>query len=60
VHHGAGAPTLLDSGERAARDGAIAAMLVVRPDGFIGLRADADHRRAVRRYAALVLGCSVP
>jgi hypothetical protein len=30
VHHGAGAPTFLDSGERAARDGAIAAMLVVR------------------------------
>ncbi|WP_457767306.1 FAD-dependent monooxygenase [Cyanobium sp. ULC082] len=32
-------------------------LLAVRPDGFIGLRADADHRSAVRRYAALVLGC---
>ncbi len=31
-------------------------LLAVRPDGFIGLRADADHRSAVRRYAALVLG----
>jgi 2-polyprenyl-6-methoxyphenol hydroxylase-like FAD-dependent oxidoreductase len=31
-------------------------LLAVRPDGFIGLRADADHRRAVRRYAGLVLG----
>ncbi|MCT0206506.1 FAD-dependent monooxygenase [Synechococcus sp. CS-1332] len=31
-------------------------LLVVRPDGFIALRADADHRSAVRRYAALVMG----
>ncbi|MCP9834854.1 MULTISPECIES: FAD-dependent monooxygenase [unclassified Cyanobium] len=31
-------------------------LLAVRPDGFIGLRADADHRRAVRRYGGLVLG----
>ena len=31
-------------------------LLAVRPDGFIGLRADADHRSALRRYAALMLG----
>jgi hypothetical protein len=31
-------------------------LLAVRPDGFIGLRADADHCGAVRRYAGLVLG----
>jgi hypothetical protein len=31
-------------------------LLAVRPDGFIGLRADADHRRAVRRYVGQVLG----
>jgi hypothetical protein len=31
-------------------------LLAVRPDGFIALRADADHRSAARRYAALVLG----
>jgi len=31
-------------------------LLAVRPDGFIGLRADADHRSAVRRYGGLVLG----
>jgi 2-polyprenyl-6-methoxyphenol hydroxylase-like FAD-dependent oxidoreductase len=31
-------------------------LLAVRPDGFIGLRADADHCSAVRRYGALVLG----
>lgn len=30
-------------------------LLAVRQDGFIGLRADADHLRAVRRYGALVL-----
>ncbi len=29
-------------------------LLAVRPDGFIGLRADADHRSAVRRYAGLI------
>ncbi len=33
-------------------------LLAVRPDGFIGLRADADHRSAVRRYGGLVLGNS--
>ena len=31
-------------------------LLAVRPDGFIGLRADADHRSAVRRYGGLVMG----
>jgi 2-polyprenyl-6-methoxyphenol hydroxylase-like FAD-dependent oxidoreductase len=31
-------------------------LLAVRPDGFIGLRADDDHRSAVRRYAGVVLG----
>lgn len=31
-------------------------LLAVRPDGFIGLRADADHRDAVRGYRQLVLG----
>ncbi|MCP9934024.1 FAD-dependent monooxygenase [Cyanobium sp. Candia 9D4] len=31
-------------------------LLAVRPDGFIGLRADTDHRSAVRRYGGLVLG----
>ena len=30
-------------------------LLAVRQDGFIGLRADADHLRAVRRDGALVL-----
>ncbi|MCP9785302.1 FAD-dependent monooxygenase [Cyanobium sp. N5-Cardenillas] len=29
-------------------------LLAVRPDGFIGLRADTDHRSAVRRYGGLV------
>lgn len=29
-------------------------LLAVRPDGFIGLRADADHRSAVGRYVGLV------
>ena len=31
-------------------------LLAVRPDGFIGLRADSDHRQALRRYRQLVLG----
>lgn len=31
-------------------------LLAVRPDGFIGLRADTDHRGAVRRYVGLVMG----
>jgi hypothetical protein len=31
-------------------------LLAVRPDGFIGLRADVDHRSAVRWYGGLVLG----
>ncbi|WP_216910480.1 FAD-dependent monooxygenase [Synechococcus sp. CCY 0621] len=31
-------------------------LLAVRPDGFIGLRADVDHRSAVRRYGGLVMG----
>ncbi|MEA5443857.1 FAD-dependent monooxygenase [Cyanobium gracile] len=31
-------------------------LLAVRPDGFIALRADADHRSAARRYAGLVMG----
>lgn len=31
-------------------------LLAVRPDGFIALRADADHRSAARRYASVVLG----
>lgn len=31
-------------------------LLAVRPDGFIGLRADTDHRDALRRYRQLVLG----
>jgi 2-polyprenyl-6-methoxyphenol hydroxylase-like FAD-dependent oxidoreductase len=31
-------------------------LLAVRPDGFIGLRADADYCSAMRRYGALVLG----
>jgi hypothetical protein len=31
-------------------------LLVVRPDGFIGLRADADHCSEVRRYGGLLLG----
>ena len=31
-------------------------LLAVRPDGFIGLRADRDHRGALRRYGELVLG----
>lgn len=31
-------------------------LLAVRPDGFIGLRADVDHRKAMRRYGELVLG----
>ena len=30
--------------------------LAVRPDGFIGLRADGNHRRALQRYAELVRG----
>ncbi|MFM7674168.1 MAG: FAD-dependent monooxygenase [Synechococcus sp.] len=30
-------------------------LLAVRPDGFIGLRADADHLPAVQRYEDLVL-----
>ncbi|MEB3323556.1 MAG: monooxygenase, partial [Synechococcaceae cyanobacterium] len=31
-------------------------LLAVRPDGFIGLRADTDHRDALGRYRQLVLG----
>lgn len=31
-------------------------LLAVRPDGFIGLRADVDHRSAVLRYGGLVMG----
>jgi len=29
-------------------------LLVVRPDGYIGLRADRDHLSALERYRALV------
>ena len=29
-------------------------LLVVRPDGYIGLRADRDHVNALERYRALV------
>lgn len=31
-------------------------LLVVRPDGFIALRADTDHRSAVQRYVGLLTG----
>ncbi|MEA5401004.1 monooxygenase, partial [Synechococcus sp. BA-124 BA4] len=31
-------------------------LLAVRPDGFIGLRADTDHREALGRYRQLVRG----
>ncbi len=31
-------------------------LLAVRPDGFIALRADTDHRSAVQRYVALLRG----
>ncbi len=30
-------------------------LLAVRPDGFIGLRADVDHRSALQRYGQLLL-----
>ncbi len=33
-------------------------LLAVRPDGYIGLRADHDHLAALARYQALVLGPS--
>jgi hypothetical protein len=29
-------------------------LLVVRPDGYVGLRADRDHLSALERYRALV------
>jgi hypothetical protein len=33
-------------------------LFAVRPDGYIGLRADHDHLAALARYQALVLGHS--
>jgi len=30
-------------------------LFVMRPDGYIGLRADRDHLRELKRYSALVL-----
>jgi hypothetical protein len=30
-------------------------LLVVRPDGYVGLRSDKDHLRALTRYQNLIL-----
>jgi NAD(P)-dependent dehydrogenase (short-subunit alcohol dehydrogenase family) len=34
-------------------------LLVMRPDGYIGLRSDGDHIRSLERYCALVCGGGV-